>query len=148
MPTVPTMPIPAGQAANAQGKAASGLHRIIIGGGAAADGLELATRLGDALGRKGKAEVTLVDKAPDFLRDIAGLETNRINQLVVRPSLETTRDDAIFAIGDCAACPWPEANAGKGGTVPPRAQAAHQQAALGASQIIRRMRGQPLAEYR
>jgi NADH dehydrogenase len=44
-------------------------------------------------------------KAPDFLRDIGGLETNRINQLVVRPTLQTTRDDAIFAIGDCAACP-------------------------------------------
>ena len=46
-------------------------------------------------------------KAPDFLKDIAGLETNRINQLVVRPTLQTTRDDDIFAIGDCAACPWP-----------------------------------------
>ena len=45
-------------------------------------------------------------KAPDFLKDIAGLETNRINQLVVRPTLQTTRDDDIFAIGDCAACPW------------------------------------------
>ena len=36
-------------------------------------------------------------KAPDFLKDIAGLETNRINQLVVRPTLQTTRDDDIFA---------------------------------------------------
>ena len=31
---------------------------------------------------------------------------------------------SIFAIGDCAACPWPEKN----GFVPPRAQSAHQQA--------------------
>jgi NADH dehydrogenase len=54
-------------------------------------------------------------KAADFLRDIAGLESNRINQLVVKPSLQTTRDESIFAIGDCAACAWPEANAGKGG---------------------------------
>ena len=44
-------------------------------------------------------------KAPDFLRDLDGLETNRINQLVVRPTLQTTRDDDVFAIGDCAACP-------------------------------------------
>ena len=87
-------------------------------------------------------------KAPDFLRDIAGLETNRINQLVVRPTLQTTRDDAIFAIGDCAACPWPQANDGKGGTVPPRAQAAHQQASLMLEQIRRRLKGRPLAEYR
>ena len=55
-------------------------------------------------------------KAPDFLKDIAGLETNPINQLVVRQTLQTTRDDAIFAFGDCAACPWP----GHEGTVPPR----------------------------
>ncbi len=45
-------------------------------------------------------------KAPDFLRELAGLETNRINQLVVRPTLQTTRDDDIFALGDCGAAPW------------------------------------------
>ena len=44
-------------------------------------------------------------KAPDFLKEIGGLETNRINQLVVKPTLQTTRDDAIFAIGDCSSCP-------------------------------------------
>ena len=60
-------------------------------------------------------------KAPDFLKDLGGLETNRINQLVVLPTLQTTRDENIFAIGDCAACPW----LGKeGALVPPRAQAA------------------------
>ena len=32
-------------------------------------------------------------KAPDFLKDLAGLETNRLNQLVVGPTLQTTRDD-------------------------------------------------------
>ena len=42
-------------------------------------------------------------KAPDFLQDLAGLESNRINQLVVKPTLQTTRDDNIFAFGDCAA---------------------------------------------
>ncbi len=61
-------------------------------------------------------------KAPDFLKDLDGLETNRINQLVVLPTLQTTRDENIFAIGDCAACPW----LGKEGVqVPPRAQSAH-----------------------
>ncbi|HSW53114.1 MAG TPA: NAD(P)/FAD-dependent oxidoreductase, partial [Sulfuricaulis sp.] len=58
-------------------------------------------------------------KAPEFLHNLAGLETNRINQLVVRPTLQTTRDDNIFAFGDCAACALPD---GKG-FVPPRAQA-------------------------
>lgn len=36
-------------------------HRIVIVGGGAG-GLELATRLGDTLGKKGSAHITLVDK--------------------------------------------------------------------------------------
>jgi len=55
-----------------------------------------------------------------------------------------TRDENIFAFGGCAACPW----AGKGGTVPPRAQAAHQQASPLIAQIPRRLAGKPLREYR
>ena len=81
-------------------------------------------------------------KAPDFLRDIAGLESNRVNQLVVRPTLQTTRDDSIFAFGDCAACPMPG-----GGLVPPRAQAAHQQASMLVQSVCRRLKGKPLPEY-
>jgi NADH dehydrogenase len=83
-------------------------------------------------------------KAPDLLKDIAGLETNKLNQLVVRPTLQTTRDDAIFALGDCAACAW----LGHKGTVPPRAQAAHQQASHLARQIPRRIAGLPLRQWR
>jgi NADH:ubiquinone reductase (H+-translocating) len=63
---------------------------------------------------------------------------------VVRQTLQTTRDDAIFAFGDCAACPWPE----KKINVPPRAQAAHQQASLLVRNVSRRLAGEPLAEYR
>ena len=87
-------------------------------------------------------------KAADFLKEIAGLESNRINQLVVKPTLQTTRDDDIFVIGDCAACAWPEANSGQGGFVPPRAQAAHQQASHVAAQIKRRVANRPLLPYR
>jgi NADH dehydrogenase len=87
-------------------------------------------------------------KAADLLKDIGGLETNRSNQIVVQPTLQTTRDENIFAIGDCAACAWPEANDGKGGFVPPRAQAAHQQASHMAAQIRRRMAAKPLSPYR
>lgn len=36
-------------------------------------------------------------KAPDFLKDFSGLETNRINQLVVFDTLQTTRDPDVFA---------------------------------------------------
>jgi NADH:ubiquinone reductase (H+-translocating) len=46
-------------------------------------------------------------KAPEVLCDLDGLEVNRINQLVVEPTLQTTCDPDIFAIGDCAACPRP-----------------------------------------
>jgi NADH:ubiquinone reductase (H+-translocating) len=65
-------------------------------------------------------------KAPDFLKGLDNLETNRINQLLVKQTLQTTLDDNVFAFGDCAACPW----LGHEGNVPPRAQAAHQQASL------------------
>jgi NADH dehydrogenase len=83
-------------------------------------------------------------KAPDFLKDLAGLETNRINQLAVTPTLQTTRDERIFALGDCAACAWPENNS----FVPPRAQAAHQQASHIAHQIYRQLSQRPLTPYR
>jgi NADH:ubiquinone reductase (H+-translocating) len=73
-------------------------------------------------------------KAPDILTKLDGLETNRASQLVVLPTLQTTRDPNIFAIGDCAACPW-IGHAGK--TVPPRAQTAHQQASHLARQLKR-----------
>jgi NADH dehydrogenase len=87
-------------------------------------------------------------KAADFLKDIAGLETNRSNQIVVRATLQATRDDDVFALGDCAACDWPRAQGGTGGLVPPRAQAAHQQASHVAAQIRRRLAGRPLKPYR
>jgi NADH dehydrogenase len=83
--------------------------------------------------------------APDFLSDLDGLETNRTRQLVVRPTLQTTRDDDVFAIGDCAACPW----LGKeGAIVPPRAQAAHQQASHMVKQMRRRLHCKPLLPWR
>ena len=83
-------------------------------------------------------------KAPDFLAGIDGLETARNNQVIVKQTLQTTGDDNIFAFGDCAACPWPE----KGGNVPPRAQAAHQQAALMVENLKRRISGATLKNYR
>ena len=73
-------------------------------------------------------------KAPDFLRTFGAnaegagagsgtLEVNRLNQLMVNGNLQTTLDPSIYAFGDCAACPQPD-----GTWVPPRAQAAYQQA--------------------
>jgi NADH dehydrogenase len=106
-------------------------------------------RLSD--GRTVEAEIVVWAagvKAPDFLNNLAGLETNRLNQLVVLPTLQTTRDSDIFALGDCAACPWPESPSDRLPNVPPRAQAAHQQASHMAQQIQRRLRGQSLQDYR
>jgi NADH dehydrogenase len=83
-------------------------------------------------------------KAPDFLKGIDGLETNRGNQLTVLSTLQTTLDADIFAIGDCAACPW----LGGKGNVPPRAQAAHQQASHMVGQMRRRLAGTALQPFR
>ncbi|MGG2395791.1 NAD(P)/FAD-dependent oxidoreductase [Pseudomonas sp. SH1-B] len=84
-------------------------------------------------------------RAPGFLKDLDGLESNRINQLQVRPTLQTTLDDDVFAFGDCAACPQPDS---EGRNVPPRAQAAHQQASLLAKSLRLKISGQALPEYR
>ncbi len=82
-------------------------------------------------------------KGPEFLKDIAGLETTRGNTLLVRPTLQTTRDDHIFAIGDCA-CYIPEAG---GRPIPPRAQAAHQMATTVYRNIRAMIEGKPLQPF-
>ena len=81
-------------------------------------------------------------KAPDFMKDIAGLETNRINQLVVKETLQTTRDEDIFVIGDLAQCTQPN-----GKFVPPRAQAAHQMSSLAFKNIIAKLNGREMKPY-
>jgi NADH dehydrogenase len=83
-------------------------------------------------------------KGADLLKNLDGLETNRINQLVVRPTLQTARDPDIFALGDCSAFP----REGKTPPVPPAAQAAHQEASHLLGSIARRLHGQPLAPFR
>jgi NADH dehydrogenase len=82
-------------------------------------------------------------KGPDFLKDIAGLETNGGNHLVVGPTLQTTRDPRIFAIGDCCAF-TPE---GETRPVPPRAQAAHQMAVTAFRNIRHLIRGESLENF-
>lgn len=81
-------------------------------------------------------------KAPDWLQNLDGLHTNNINQLIVDSTLKTN-DDAIFAMGDCAACQWQ----GHDENVPPRAQAAHQQAKTLGQSLINRLNGGALIEY-
>ena len=81
-------------------------------------------------------------KGPEMLASL-GLETTRNNQLVVKPSLQTTRDDRIFAIGDCAFF-VPE---GASRPVPPRAQAAHQMAATAFHNLKALIAGKPLKPF-
>ena len=98
-------------------------------------------------GRKIPAELTVWAagiKAPGFLKDLDGLESSRINQLAVTELLVTTRDPDIFAIGDCASCPWP----GHDRPVPATAQAAHQQASHLDRMLPRRLAGKPLKPWR
>jgi NADH:ubiquinone reductase (H+-translocating) len=82
-------------------------------------------------------------KVPDFMKELDGLETNRLNQLIVHRTLQTTRDPAIFAIGDCAACPQGDGQP----NVPPRAQSAHQQATLLAKSLTRMLDGKAHLEF-
>lgn len=75
-------------------------------------------------------------KAPDFLNNIGGLESNNINQVMVKQNMQTTLDDHIFAIGDCAACPQPN-----GEWVPPRGQSARQTALMTADNLFLMLKG-------
>jgi NADH dehydrogenase len=86
-------------------------------------------------------------QAPAWLSRLDGLEVNRAHQLVVAPTLATTRDPDIFALGDCAACPWPESGR-EGAILPPRAQVARQQASLLVKSIRARLAGKPLPTFR
>ena len=97
-------------------------------------------------GREVPAEFTVWAagiRCPAILAGLDGLESNRLNQLVVRDTLQATRDDDVFALGDCAAAPWKPDRA-----VPPRAQAAHQQASHLAKTLERRLAGRPPTPFR
>ncbi|MGZ5073296.1 MAG: NAD(P)/FAD-dependent oxidoreductase, partial [Usitatibacter sp.] len=105
-----------------------------------------AKRVKTATGREIPADFTVWAagiRCNDVLKDLDGLESNRINQLVVKPTLDTTRDPDVFAIGDCAACPWKD-----GRDLPPRAQTAHQEASHMVETVRRRLAGVPPKPFR
>ncbi|WP_427145239.1 NAD(P)/FAD-dependent oxidoreductase [Rhizobium pisi] len=72
-------------------------------------------------------------KASDACASLDGLEVTRNNQIVVGPTLQTTLDPRIFAVGDCSSLSPGEL----GKPLPPAAQVAHQQA----SHLIRHLPG-------
>ncbi|MFA5495135.1 MAG: NAD(P)/FAD-dependent oxidoreductase [Porticoccaceae bacterium] len=81
-------------------------------------------------------------KAPALLAQL-GLETNRINQLVVEPTLQARGDDRIWGIGDCVSCILKDGDK----PVPPRAQSAQQMAAQTADNFERLLAGKPLHPF-
>ena len=85
-------------------------------------------------------------QAPGFLRGLDGLENGRNNTLRVDPWLRATRDTRVFALGDCAYCLLPQGDASEV-PVPPRAQAAHQQAKWLARALPRMIAGESVAPF-
>lgn len=82
-------------------------------------------------------------KVPDFMANISDLETNRINQVHVNEFLQSTRDENIFAIGDCA-----QFISVDGSRVPPRAQSAHQMASTCFKNLRALLNNKPLSAYK
>jgi len=83
-------------------------------------------------------------KAPDFLKGLDGLQTDRINRLMVDETLRAVGDENVFAIGDCANCVLP----GHDNALPPRAQTAHQQADHLVRVVAARLAGQAAPAFR
>jgi NADH:ubiquinone reductase (H+-translocating) len=114
-----------------------------------------AGRVKTATGREVPANFTVWAAGilcPEVLEDLDGLESDRMNRLVVHDTLRTTRDDNIFALGDCAAAPWGRPPRGQDQkertTVPPRAQAAHQMAMHLVKTLKRGLAGRPPTPFR
>ena len=82
--------------------------------------------------------------APDELKSLGEFEHDRIGRIKVGKTLQASGFDNIFVLGDSASCPWTDENT----PVPPRAQAAIQQAAFMVGQMRRRLAGKPLLEFK
>ncbi|WP_163559432.1 NAD(P)/FAD-dependent oxidoreductase [Halomonas sp. NO4] len=80
-------------------------------------------------------------KAPDFLTQL-DLTLAKGQRITVHETLQSIDDPNLFAFGDCASCPQPD-----GSTVPPRAQAAHQQAQLLYRNLRAQLDGKPLTPF-
>jgi len=81
-------------------------------------------------------------RGPDLMDYLDGLTLHPNKLLKVSATLQSVDDPAIFALGDCAACPQGEQ------FVPPRAQSAHQMANHLVKNLQRAMAGETLAPFR
>ncbi|MEQ8823273.1 MAG: NAD(P)/FAD-dependent oxidoreductase [Filomicrobium sp.] len=82
-------------------------------------------------------------RGPDVIQNLDGLEVTGNNLLVINDKLQTS-DPSIFALGDCTYLK-PE---GAEAPIPPRAQAAHQEASHVYGQIRRQLRGASLRPFK
>jgi NADH dehydrogenase len=82
-------------------------------------------------------------QGPAFLADLDGLESMRSRQLVVRPTLQTSRDEHVFAIGDCAFL----LPSGQERALPATAQVAQQEAEHLARSLEARLAGRSLTDF-
>ncbi|OZN25514.1 FAD-dependent oxidoreductase [Actinobacillus seminis] len=80
-------------------------------------------------------------KASDMTKNF-GFETNRLNQIEVKNTLQTTVDENVYVIGDCAALLQEN-----GKPVPPRAQSAHQMATVCGKNIVAQLNHQSLKSF-
>lgn len=80
-------------------------------------------------------------RAPAFLAQ-SGLPCDNIGRVKVNPDLTVEGFSNIHGAGDCCSCPMDD-----GGTVPPRAQSAHQMASVVAHNIIARYKGKKARDF-
>ncbi|MGB1239891.1 MAG: NAD(P)/FAD-dependent oxidoreductase [Pseudomonadales bacterium] len=82
-------------------------------------------------------------KVPDYIAKLGLFELNKLNQIVVNKTLQSSASEDIFVLGDC--CGFENDD---GTWVPPRAQSAHQMADCVARNIVARLKGKTLQPFR
>lgn len=82
-------------------------------------------------------------KGPEFLKNMDNLAITKNNMLLVKPTLQTTLDDSIFALGDCASFMDLRQHV----ALPPTAQVAHQQAMYLIKQIPQWLEGKTIPPF-
>jgi NADH dehydrogenase len=110
-----------------------------------------ARRMLDELGVEVHCDARVAEVLPKAVRLADGriieaeMVVNTLNQIKVDGQLRSLDDPCIYALGDCAAAAW----AGhEGRNVPPRAQAAHQQAMYLVKALRRRLAGRESPPWR
>ncbi|MAH84838.1 MAG: FAD-dependent oxidoreductase [Rhodospirillaceae bacterium TMED8] len=104
------------------------------------------TQITTSDGRKINSSLTLWAagvKGADYLSELDGLETDKLSRLVVDEFLQTSLDERISAIGDCASFIPKTADR----PLHPRAQAAHQMAKAVFVNLCAKIEKKPLQEF-